>query len=170
MPPGKFVTVQPFDGKRQSPSPVAALVQAYLDADYRWELDGEWHALSIGARASELESTFPNARAFGLLSAWNPHSVERPEAENRAEDERLNAALHATGLTYRAAFSSARNRSWREPSWIVLDMPVAAFDALALRHRQLATVHAVRGAPARLRVYHAAVPLPRGGEWVDWVG
>ena len=164
------MTVQPYDGKRQSQSRIASLVQAYLDADYRWERDGQWHAMAIGARARELEAAFPLAASFGLLSAWNPHSVERADADNRAEDESLNAALQASGLPYRAAFSSARNRTWREPSWIVLDMPVPAFDALALRYRQLATVHGVRGEPVRLRVYHPTLELPRGGDLVDWIG
>jgi len=174
MLPRDFVTAQPHDGKPHDGKPrpstrVAALVQAYLDADYRWELDGRWHPLSIGGHARELEATFPQARSFGLLSAWNPHSVERPEAENREADEALNTALQDSGLPYRAAFSSARNRSWREPSWIVMDMPVADFDALALRFRQLATVHAVAGEPARLRVYHAPVELSCGGSLVDWL-
>lgn len=164
------MTSKPHDGKRPSHSRIASLVQSYLDADYRWELDGQWHPLPIGAVARELQAAFPHARSFGLLSAWNPHSVERPEAENRAEDEQLGAALDASGLVHRAAFSSARNRTWREPSWIVLDMPVAGVDALALRFRQLATVHGVHGEPVRLRVYHPALALPRDDGLVDWIG
>jgi hypothetical protein len=164
------VTAQPIDGHRQPRAQIASLVQAYLDADYRWELDGRWHPLAIGAPAADLEAAFPHSRNCGLLSAWNPHSVERPEAENRAEDDALHAQLQASGLACRPAFSSARNRTWREPSWIVLDMPVERFDALAMRFGQLATVHAVRGEAARLRVYHPPLELPRGGEWVDWIG
>lgn len=164
------MTPKPHDGKHPTHAHIAALVQAYLDADYRWEMAGQWHPLPIGHVARELEATFPQARSFGLLSAWNPYSVERPEAENRAEDERLSAALAASGRIHRAAFSSARNRTWREPSWIVLDMPVAEFDALALRFRQLATVHGARGEPVRLRVYHPALALPRDAGMVDWIG
>jgi hypothetical protein len=163
------VTSQPTDGRRQPRSQIAPLVQAYLDADYRWELDGLWHPISIGAQAPALEAAFPEAREFGLLSAWNPYSIERPEAENRAQDEALHAALLASGLPHRAAFSSARNRTWREPSWIVMDMPLAGFDALAVRFGQLGTVHARRGEPLRLRIYHSPLDLPRGGALVDWV-
>jgi len=164
------VTFQSPDGKRHAESHIASLVQAYLAADYRWELDGHWHPMRIGAHAQELEQAFPDARSFGLLSAWNPHSVERAEAVNRTEDEALNAALHESGFPYRAAFSSARNRTWREPSWIVMDMPLDAFDALARRFGQLGTVHGVAGGVTRLRVYHAPIALPRGGQLVDWLG
>ena len=73
------------------PSPaesrIAALVQAYLAADYRWELDGQWFPMPVGARAPELEHAFPQAGNFGLLSAWNPHSVERADEENRADEK-----------------------------------------------------------------------------------
>ena len=163
----------PFRNSVTVPSPaesrIAALVQAYLAADYRWELDGQWFPMPVGARAPELEHAFPRAGNFGLLSAWNPHSVERADEENRAEDELLRAALAATGLPFRAAFSSARNRTWREPSWIVMDMPATELDALARRFGQLATVHAERGRTVRLRVYHAALPNAPGHELVDWV-
>ena len=163
------MTAQPDDGQHPPHTKIASLVQAYLAADYRWELDGTWYPLVIGAQARELGEAFPQARSFGLLSAWNPHSIERAEEKNRREDEALNAALHDSGLSYRAAFSSARNRTWREPSWIVLDMPVDRFDALARRFDQLATVHGTRGEPARLRVYHPPLELARGGQLVDWI-
>jgi hypothetical protein len=169
MSPRKFVTAEPFADQRLAESRVISLVQAYLAADYRWELDGQWHPMTIGARATALEAAFPQADSFGLLSAWNPHSVDRPDEDNRADDEALNAALLAGGHPFKPAFSSARNRTWREPSWIVMDMPVAAFDALAQRFRQLATVHGVRGEPVRLRVYRAAPAGAADQPLVDWV-
>lgn len=150
-------------------SRIASLVQAYHAADYRWELDGRWLPLAIGAIASELELAYPLARNFGLLSAWNPHSVERAEPENRAADEALGATLAASGLLHRPGFSSARNRSWREPSWIVMDMPIDEFDALSRRFHQLGTVHAWRGEPMRLRMYHAPLPACADLGGVDWV-
>ena len=148
---------------------IASLLQAYHAADYRWEFNGRWHPLSIGAHAPSLEQAFPDAASFGLLSAWNPYSVERAESVNRAEDARLHAQLEDTGLVFRAAFSAARNRSWREPSWIVMDMPVDAFDALARGHGQLATVHTRRGEPTRLRMYRHAPAACPALDWVDWV-
>lgn len=164
MSPRNFVTLPAFAESR-----IASLVQAYHGADYRWELDGRWLPLAIGAIPVELEAAFPLARSFGLLSAWNPHSVERAEPENRADDEALSAALADSGLPHRPGFSSARNRSWREPSWVVMDMPLADFDALARRFRQLGTLHSRRGEPMRLRMYHGALSACPGLEGVDWV-
>lgn len=148
---------------------ITSLLRAYHAADYRWEASGQWHPLAIGATAPALEDAFPDASSFGLLSAWNPCSVERPESVNRAEDARLLAQLEDTGLVFRAAFSAARNRTWREPSWIVMDMPLDAFDALARGHGQLATVHARRGEPARLRMYRAKPAGAPALDWVDWL-
>lgn len=171
MTPRDSVTALPAADMLLPQARIASLVQAYLAADYRWEFDGTWQPMPLGARADALENAFPGARSFGLLSAWNPHSLDRPDAENRADDDALHAALLASGLEHRPAFSSARNRTWREPSWIVMDMPVAQFDALARRFRQLATVHGERGQPLRLRVYHAAVAEATPGvhAMVDWV-
>lgn len=150
-------------------SRISSLVNAYLAADYRWEIGGRWRPLPLGEVASDLESTLPQARSFGLLSAWNPYSVERGEDENRAADEQLSAALLESGLQHRPGFSSARNRSWREPSWLVMDMPEAGFDQLGRRFGQLATLYANRGDPMRLRVYHERPrDFPDHAD-VDWV-
>ena len=147
---------------------IAELLTAYCDADYRWELDGEWHPLVVGRPTHRLEQAFPQARRFGLLSAWNPQSVTLPEAINRSADEMLHAALLESGLAFRPGFSSARNRSWREPSWVVMDMALPVFDSLTRRFGQLGTLYCRRGEPLRLRMYHArppAVAVP----FVDWL-
>lgn len=148
---------------------IATLLDAYYTADYRWELDGHWHPLRIGQRVPQLEAAFPASRRFGLLSAWDPHSRPRPDPVNRAADEDLHTALLASGLPYRPGFSSAPNRSWREPSWVVMDMEEAEFDRLALRFGQLGTLAWVRGEPVRLRMYARRPVLARGHECVDWI-
>lgn len=154
------------------PGRIHELALAYLEGEYRWELDGCWHALAIGAQpVPEFMRAHPNARSFGLLSAWNPQSVERPETLNREADAALQAALEATGLAHGPAFAAARNRSWREPGWLVLDMPPSTLDALARRFGQLGTLHWERGGPVRLRMY-AALPGRGAGlpDCIDWLG
>jgi len=148
---------------------IATLADAYCAAQYRWELDGRWHALRIGQRAAELEQAFPDCIVFGLVSAWDPHSVPRPEGVNRTADEALHTALLASGLPFRAGFSSAANRSWREPSWVVTGMPLEELDRLALRFGQLGTLGWQRGEPVRLRMYARRPLLARHNECVDWI-
>ena len=148
---------------------IADLVHAYLAAEYRWERDGDWLDLRIGAPAPAVRARYPAARTAGLLSAWNPHSVARPDAENRAEDERLQADLLDSGCIFRPAFSSATNRAWREPSWLVIDMPVAAFDALSRRFGQLATLFWRTDGPVRMRVDARSPPTFAGHRDLDWL-
>ena len=149
---------------------VAPLLQAYLEADYRWELDGAWHGIRVARTAPDLEAAFPQATRFCLLTAWNPQSQPQPEAANRAADDALHAVLLASGLPYRPGFSSAANRSWREPSWLVVDLDEDTLDALARRFDQLATLSWSRGEPVRLRMYADRVPGGPDPECVDRVG
>jgi hypothetical protein len=148
---------------------IATLVDAYLSADYRWELDRQWRSLQVGQLAPGIEAAFPEAASFGLLSAWDPHSTPRPEATNRAADEALHTALLASGLAFRPGFSSAPNRSWREPSWVVMDMPEDEFDRLARRFAQLAGLRWTRGEPVRLRMYARRPVLSAPHDCVDWI-
>jgi hypothetical protein len=154
------------------PGRLRALARAYREAEYRWELGGRWHALAIGAPpGGEFARAWPDARSLGLLSAWNPQSVERPEAANRQADGALQAALEAAGFAHRPAFSAARNRSWREPGWLVLDMPSLTLDALARRFGQLGALHWERSGPVRMRIYAADPGNAVGSsDCVDWLG
>jgi hypothetical protein len=151
------------------PARIIELTQAYLEAEYRWTLDGDWHDLRIGLPAPGLELAHPGTFSFGCMSAWNPQSILRADDINRAEDQLLHDALETSGLVYRAAFASAPNRSWKEPSWIVMDMPLADFDALADRHGQLGTLWWTTGMAVRLRM---SVPQPEGfpdDPHIDWL-
>lgn len=138
----------PYTGEAR----IAELVRAYLAAEYRWEMDGDWSNLRIGERVPEAACRFPEATQFGLMSAWNPCSVERPEAINRAADDALRQDLIDSGRRFLPAFSSAVNRSWREPSWLIVDLPLIEFDALSRRYGQLATLHWATHETVRLRM------------------
>jgi Protein of unknown function (DUF3293) len=149
---------------------LAELIHAYLAADYRWELDGRWMHLRIGETAPEPEAWQPDAGCFGLLSAWDPQSIPRQEAVNRHDDARLHQDLLATGLPLRAAFSSAVNRTWREPSWLIAALPADRLDTLSRRYGQLATLFWTRGEPVRLRVDAMQPAAFDDHPWVDWIG
>lgn len=148
---------------------ITALAHAYLAADYRWELDGQWRELAIGEPAPEADARFAEAGEFGLLTAWNPHSVIRPERANRVADDALQAELAASGADFRPGFAAAHNRSWREPGWLVAGLPMAALDALAQRYGQLGILYWPRGAAVRLRLFHAQPVGWPGSPWVDWI-
>jgi Protein of unknown function (DUF3293) len=148
---------------------IAELVHAYLVAEYRWELGGNWLNLRIGEPAPEVVRQFPDAVQFGLLSAWDPSSIPRPEPVNRAADDALQQDLLESGCAFRPAFSSAANRSWREPSWLVVDMPPTGFDALSRRYGQLATLHWTSLGPVRLRVDASRPYAFEQHSAIDWL-
>ncbi len=148
---------------------IAELVRAYLIAEYRWELDGHWLHVRIGEPTPEVWAHFPDARSVGLITAWDPNSIPRLEAVNRQADQTLYRELVEAGLVCRAAFSSAANRSWREPSWLVAGMTADHFDALSRRYGQLATLYWMPDTPVRMRV-DAARPLDfEGDDAIDWL-
>jgi hypothetical protein len=148
---------------------VAKLVHAYLAAEYRWAMGDDWLNLRIGERVPDIASRFPDASQFGLISAWNPCSVERPEMVNRAADDALQQDLLDGGRIFLPAFSSAVNRSWREPSWLVVDLPLAQFDTLSRRYGQLATLHWAAQDRIRLRVDAARPRTFAHRADIDWL-
>ena len=148
---------------------ITHLLRAYLDAHYRWGTGGRWHPVVIGKPLPDIEACFPQAARFGMLSAWNPLSVPRPEARNRAEDRRLEARLQAGGWGHVPGFASAPNRTWREPNWLVAGITPAELDALAREFRQLGTLQWERGQPVRLRMDAPRPALVAPQRYVDWI-
>lgn len=153
---------------KESPD-VSALLRAYLAADYECLVHGRRYPLWVGETAPAVEAALPEGRTFALITAWNPRSVARTPSENRAADQALRQALAAAGARFHAGAGMARDRGWREPGWLVVDMSLADFDALARRFDQLGALFWRRGEPVRLRM-HARQPADDAGHAaVDWL-
>ncbi len=146
-----------------------ALLHAYLGARYRWQYRDDWHDIIIGLPTPGLDLRYPDATSFGLISGWNPLSVMRSATENRRADRALEAALIASELPHIAAFASAADRSWREPSWIVFGMDAATFDALGRQFGQLGTLWWQPAQAVRLRIDAARPVGLEGDQHVDWL-
>lgn len=153
-----------------SPEPrrIEALVRAYLAADYGWRAGDAWSPLRIGTRATALEARFPQARCFAVITAWDPQSIPRAEALNRAADAELQAALRDAGVDIVPACSASPDGQWREPGWLVCDLPVEALDALARRHGQLGTLCWPAGWAVRMRIGAICPPALVGCPDIDW--
>ena len=105
----------------------------------------------------ELQKTDLSGQTLTVFGPW------------RGADEELHTALLSSGLPFRPGFSSAPNRSWREPSWVVMDMDEDEFDRLAQRFGQLGALRWQRGEPVRLRMYAQRPVLARVRDCLDWV-
>lgn len=158
----------------QRPAPVGEteairLATAYLGAHYRWACGSDWHDIRIGLPVPGLDLLHPDVRSFGLLSAWSPHSQPRDEDSNRQQDATLEAELEARGLRHIPAFSSAPNRSWREPGWVVFDIGTAELDDLGRRFGQLGALWWPRDVAVRLRMYVRRPEGFRRDTAIDWI-
>src|SRR5690606_40994926 len=103
------------------------------------------------------------------LSAWNPCSEPLDEASNRRADAALEHELATRGIVHIPAFSSARNRSWREPGWVVFDVDSGLLDVLCRQFGQLGGLWWARGEPVRLRMQAAKPAGFADDPQVDWL-
>jgi len=150
-------------------SHLATLQTVYLAADYKWEIDGHWQSLRIGAPAPALEEAFPRARRFGVISAANPGHIMRPDLENRSADRALQRALDQLGLQYRPAFVGAPSRTWKAYNWLAIDPEPTEFDDLARDFGQIGTLLWSRGEPVRLRMRARRPSTIDAHLFVDWI-
>jgi hypothetical protein len=146
----------------------AELVRAYAAAEYGVTVEGRTFDLRVSTLASEFESAWPASR-YAFITGWNPASLPQADSANEEADARLRARLDRLGVARMPAWAQARDGRWREPGWLLADLPVVELDALAHDLGQAGTLCWTRGEPVCLRM---RVPRPAsdiGLPCVDWV-
>lgn len=133
-----------------------------LDAQYRASEyvihDGtDLIVTRIDEASPELAALFArlDARNGTVITAWNPHSRTRSDAENEEAQGLLETRLTHEGCRWLHAEGRSPDGAWREPSLCLLDVDDAEARALAVELEQTAIVRYGADGCGRL-VYTAA--------------
>ena len=147
-----------------------ALIAAYRAASYSVRLPGGRRVgLEVGAECpGELNDLLLRTAhsAGGLITAWNPLSVQSARSANRLRQRELLAALHAARAGVLAGVGSGND--WREPSLAALGVRVDLLDELARHFGQNAILSFRAGEPVRLRLYRDEWREALSGDDVDF--
>jgi hypothetical protein len=91
------------------------------------------------------------ARGGVLLTAWNPQAQRSPIEANLRAQQDLQDWLHAHAYRWLDAEGAAPDRSWVEPSVLILDLDPSTTAALAGRFDQCAWIELDAEGRANLR-------------------
>ena len=131
-----------------------ALLAAYHATAYVVCLDTvQWPAIHIDAPLPTALQAVVGSQAWGFITAWNPRSRPRGEAENLAAQRELLASLqdHDERVALYPAIGIGVE-GWHEPSLFVVGPTCPTLDIMAARFGQAAYVYGVGHDPARLRL------------------
>lgn len=149
------------------PANLESLAEAYRLAAYFVDLEGDAIEIAVGHRANRLEAHLPGPATFAYISACNPGSELRPEAENRRADGELRAEIERQGLLRWPMHSSSPDGEWWEAGWLVGDAPATLLDGWARRFRQSGILLWRRGEAVRLRMYGRAGSPHSQIDWIE---
>ena len=76
-----------------------------------------------------------------VMTAYNPGTHRPSWAENEAANERMFEVLRGTGLEIWRADGFSADGTWREPGWLVWQMPMELGCAIAADFGQFAVYH-----------------------------
>ena len=116
----------------------ASLIRAYEETDYR-VLGPEPFTLKIGSRSPDLASLYERTgtKTATVITAWNPRSEKKSEAENEAAQAQLIADLNMAGLRHLPALGADPKEQWKgEVSLLVLDAARETVEALGRKYGQ----------------------------------
>ena len=113
-------------------------IEAYLATDYRiW---GDWPLLlRVEQRSAELAALFEarNVTSAAVVTAWNPRSEPRPDAENQTAQARLISDIEQLALRHQPGHGAGPTGSWPpEPSRLVLGIDPISARSLGRKYRQ----------------------------------
>ena len=130
----------------------ASLIRAYEETDYR-VLAPEPFTMKIGTRSRELAELYgqTGARTATVITAWNPRSEKKSDAENEAAQARLVADLDKAGLRHLPALGADPKDQWKgEASLLVLGAARVRVEALGRKYSQNCIVWAEADALPKL--------------------
>ena len=129
-----------------------ATIAAYLATEYR--IQGDWPlVLRIGQPNEQLASLYGvhAVRCAAILTAWNPYSEPKPDAENHAAQARLIAELDRLGLQHQPGHGADPTGQWPpEDSRLVFGLDFATATSLGVRFGQNGYVWAAADAEPTL--------------------
>ena len=95
--------------------------------------------MKIGRRSLELEALYrrTGASTATVITAWNPRSEKKTDAENEAAQANLIADLEAAGLFHLPALGADPKDEWKgEVSLLVLNATKETVGALGRKYSQ----------------------------------
>jgi hypothetical protein len=146
-------TVQNIEAPADAPRCEAAadrpLMEAYLRAVYRLRLPAGAVDVAFTRFATPVQAgaapPAPLPARWAFVTAYNPMSCPKDDAENRARDAALGEAIRAAGLAAARAEGRAPEGDWREPGWALLDAARDAALDLGRRFGQRAILWGLAG-------------------------
>lgn len=141
-------------------APDPALIQAYIDTDYRVETDDGGFSLRIGQDSPALQALYQRhgVRGACTVTAWNPFGRQAGEEDNRQANTRLQQHLAARGLALLPAVGIGTSAdSTDERGFLVLGVDQAGAQALCVEWAQNAVVFAGEDARPQL-LWHPQLP------------
>ncbi len=148
----------------------ANVLRAYLDARYWADPPGGRIALIIG-RVPELPGAMDVGAGCALITACNPGSVVRSDADNEAANALLRERLTQVAATIFAGDGGSADGAWSEPSWFALGIAPEAAGALGREFGQYAILAARAHEPLELHVLDPGLGVDPGMDtrFVRWV-
>jgi hypothetical protein len=139
------------------------LLAAYRAAHYKVSGTAKPFVLHVGHRSDELALVHlaNGAICSAFITAWNPRSVVRSEADNLASQERLEAELAAIGATLMAGIGEDPAGVWPgEPSVLAVGISRSEAERAGRKFGQRAIVWS--GESAIPELIDLAIPSQSG--------
>lgn len=121
------------------------MLREYRASTYLVCLDAShWSSIHIGEALPETLQTIVDGRAWAFITAWNPLSIQRSDAENTTAQRQLLTKIRSSaGFVELYPGVGIGTQGWYEPSLFVIGPNLDTLDAIGNEHRQNAYVYGV---------------------------
>lgn len=114
--------------------------EAFKNTDYIANINNKVITINIGKTQVELDNLIKPVKQWAFITAYNPLPKILSDNENKSRNEQLRQDVENLGLKVFTGFGIAKDKSWKEDSFLIVGIGKEKAIKLGTKYGQLAIV------------------------------
>jgi len=114
--------------------------EAFKNTDYIVNINDKVITINIGKIQTELDNLIKPVEQWAFITAYNPLPKILSDNENKSRNNQLKQDAENLGFQVYTGYGIAKDKSWREDSFLIVGIDKKAAIQLGAKYGQLAIV------------------------------
>ena len=114
--------------------------EAFKNTDYIANISDKVITINIGKTQTELDNLIKPVKQWAFITAYNPLPKILTDNENRIKNKQLRHDAENLGFQVYTGYGIAKDKSWREDSFLIVDIDKKVAKQLGAKYGLLAIV------------------------------
>lgn len=124
--------------------------EAFKNTDYIVNINDKVITINIGKTQNKLDNLIKPLKQWAFITAYNPLPKILSDNENKSRNSKLKQDAEKLGFQVYTGYGIAKNKSWKEDSFLIVGIDKKEAIQLGAKYGQLAIVTGSRNSKTEL--------------------